>query len=387
MRIKSAGCTLLLLIGVLRPVPASAAPCYAALYPGKTGGARIQNAIHDVGCSTIYVDPVGPDGGNWNMETPITLTRSNVAVRSLDENRLPTLVATGTAWPGFAGMIIVDGQSEILFHRINLQGQKHSYNGFWVRNASRVTIEAGVTAGNIYHGIHANQACSHIEIAWNLFTDNGRIDVRTDTPDGSYHTNIDVHNNSMYGTLYGVALANCGGGSTLLRCTVVQNTIQPKKGTQPTDGSGIDLNRAPYALVAGNTITGAAGYFCLSGIECQPGRGITVDDTQNPLITNNGVEGAMQYGIVLANGAVASNRPWWLSGATVSGNTVRNNGDVGLLDARDPSDSKDHNTGNLFKDNIISGNGRSGCYSNAQKTTFSGNGPQVCPPQGKNPRQ
>src|SRR5262249_2852628 len=147
-------------------------------------------------------------------------------------------------------------------------------------------------------------------ISWTLFTDNGDIDVRTNTYDGTYHSNWLVHDNWMYGTLYGIAFENCGR-SVVLRCEATDNTIQPKTGSDSSGGSAVDLNRAHFALVSGNDIYGAAGYYCLPGIECHMGMGITVDDTQNTLIQYNRVDGAVLDGIVLANGAITANRPWW----------------------------------------------------------------------------
>jgi hypothetical protein len=302
-------CALLVLVGLLWTVPAYAGACYADLYVGKTGGAKIQSAIYDTYCSTIYVNPIGPDWGNWNLETPITVSRSGVTIRSLGDSLLPVLVATGTGWTKtkYPGMITIDGQTDVLLNRLNLQGNKQSYNGVWIRRSVRITVEAVVIARNIYHGVHATSSAStNIEVAWTLFADNGLIDVRTDTSDGTYHSNVLVHDSWMYGTLYGIAFANCGR-SDALRCEATDNTIQPKKGSDPNSGSGIDLNRAHNAFVSGNDIYGAAGYYCLAGIECQMAMGITVDDTRNTTIEYNSIEGAVMYGIVLANGAIPRN--------------------------------------------------------------------------------
>jgi len=184
----------------------------------------------------------------------------------------------------------------------------------------------------------------------------------------------------MYGTLYGISFANCGR-SEALRCEATHNTIQPKKGSDPFDGSGIDLNRAHNALVSGNALYGAEGYYCFTEIECRMGMGITVDDTQNATIESNSIEGAVIHGIVLANGAIAAHKPWWTSGNYVLNNTVIHNGEIGLVDARDESDAKDHNIYNVWGENTIFGNGWTGCYSNAQATTFYGNDGQDCSPQ------
>src|SRR5262249_50877624 len=139
-------CALVLLVGLLCSAPASAAACYANTYHGKTGGLRIQNAVNDTNCSTIYVNPNGPDRGNWNLEKPITLSRSNVIVRSTSESLLPVLLATGNDWVNYNGMIIIDGQFDILLHRLNLQGGKKSYSGVWLRHSRRITIDSGVIA-------------------------------------------------------------------------------------------------------------------------------------------------------------------------------------------------------------------------------------------------
>jgi hypothetical protein len=219
---------------------------------------------------------------------------------------------------------------------------------------------------------------SAIRINRSAFEDNGFIDVRTQTTDrNAFHSHVTVEDNTMHGTTYGVAFANCGGSSGTA-CVARNNQMKPKR-SDP--GTGLDLNRSHHAIVTGNRVLGL-GDTCAPGVTCRCGYGFTIDDTQNATITGNTVEGCTKDGILLGNGAVAENRPWYVSGNTVADNTIRGNSGLGLAAFRNPTDAMDNNMFNVFRNNRIDGNASGGCATNGVSNSFFGNGPQPCLAQG-----
>ena len=131
-----------------------------------------------------------------------------------------------------------------------------------------------------------------------------------------------------------------------------------------------------YALVEANQISGPNTFCSLSSptIECDCGRGTTVDDTQNATVTKNTVNGCQGDGILLANGAHPANKPWWVSGNYVRCNTVQSNGGYGLGSARNPLDPADHNIYNVWHDNTLALNSAGACFNNGEQNTFYNNG-------------
>jgi parallel beta-helix repeat protein len=215
----------------------------------------------------------------------------------------------------------------------------------------------------MFHGIHINGAPStDIRVSDVTFSNNGGVDVRTDTSDPSqYHGRVLVTNNVMSGSSYGVALSNCGDAPASA-CEVRDNTVSH------VAVSGVDLNRSRYTAVSGNRVSD-----CLNGLG--------VDDSQFATISNNTVQACRGDGIQMANGAVPANRPWSVSNNQVFNNTLLNNAGFGLASYGTKSDAGDRNESNTWTNNQISGNAKGGCDTNAAGNTFVGNAPQGCAPQ------
>ena len=334
--------------------------CRALNYFGANGGERIQNAINDTSCRTISIDDAGPDGsGVWHVTRGLTL-RSSIVI----ENRGASAAVLESIGGGTHPILIVEGQSDVTIRGLRLQGSLSS--GIRIDGSHRITVVQGTVSGSVRVGIRiTGSPSSDIAISQMAFQDNGGVDVRTDTTDwNAYHSHVVVTNNSMTGTLYGVALQNCGS-SPATACEVRNNTI---RSSPRLDGSGVDLNRSHHAIVSGNTISNG-------------GHGMTVDDNQNAIISQNTIQGCLGYGIVLANGARPANKPWILSGNQILDNTVSDNKLFGLASYRIPTDPDNRNELNVWRNNRISGNIAGGCSTNADQNTFSGNGPQACSPQ------
>lgn len=344
------------------PPPGASPNCHAINYPGLTGGERIQSAVNDAACATVYIAAAGPDAeGAWLLRAPVRL-RSNLTLTSTIDAAPATLRAQAGA---AIRLLVVDGESNVTIRHLTLHGARSAHTGVLVVGSSRVTFSNVAISGMTQLGIMIrDRPSADVTIASSTFEDNGYIDVRTETDNSNvYHSNVVIERSVMQGTTYGVALANCGG-SDASRCHVRDNVMRPKRNFP---GTGVDLNRSHSAVVSRNHIT-----------EC--GRGLTVDDTQNASIASNTIEGCSEDGILLANGAVVANRPWLVSGNTVVGNTVRNNGGVGLASYRIASDAGDRNMYNVFNNNQIQNNARGGCATNAEQQVFFGNGPQSCMP-------
>ena len=356
------------------PPPPGQPNCHALNYPGATGGARIQNAIDDASCSTVYIHPDGPDGGVWLIDRTLTL-RSNQTLTTADEARRPTLRAAAVI-----RLMAAERVTDVTLRRLTLDGARSGLTGVLVVASARVEFTQGRITRMRQFGIVVRDLppSSAIRINRSAFEDNGFIDVRTQTNDrNAFHSQITVEDNTMHGTTYGVAFANCGGTSGAA-CVARNNQMKPKR-SDP--GTGLDLNRSHHAIVTGNRVLGL-GDTCAPGVTCRCGYGFTIDDTQNATITGNTVEGCTQEGIVLGNGAVPENRPWYVSGNMIADNTVRCNGGLGLGAFRNENDPMDNNMFNVFRNNRIEGNAAGGCASNGISNSFFGNGPQACLPQG-----
>jgi parallel beta-helix repeat protein len=335
--------------------------CVALSYPGANGGERIQNAIHDTACATIFVDSTGPDrSGLWLVSRTIHL-RSNVVLEGGG-----AAATTLTPSQSIVDLLNIEDQSEITIQRIDIQSRKRAQHGIRIVAGRDVTITQVAVSGASVFGIAAlDTPSSNIRITQTSFQDNGVVDVRTDTANpAAHHSRVLILNNTMSGTLYGSALQNCGS-SQATACEIRDNTIAS---VADLAGSGVDLNDSHYAIVSGNRIS-----------PC--GNGLTVDDTRNASISQNTIQGCLRFGIVLANGARPSNRPWILSGNRVEDNTVSNNVNFGLASYRITTDPDNRNELNVWRNNRISGNTAGGCSTNADQNTFTGNGPQTCSPQ------
>jgi parallel beta-helix repeat protein len=341
--------------------PRPSAFCLALSYPGANGGERIQNAINDTACATIFVDSTGPDGsGLWLVSRTIHL-RSNVVLEG-------SVAAATTLTPSHSlvDLLNIEGQSGITIQQIDLQTFKRAQHGIRIAASHDVTITQVAVSGASVFGIAIlDTPSSDIRISQTSFQDNAVVDVRTDTTNPvAHHSRVLILNNTMSGTLYGSALQNCGT-SQATACEIRDNTIAS---VADLAGSGVDLNDSHYAIVSGNRIS-----------PC--GNGLTVDDTRNASISQNTIQGCLRFGIVLANGARPSNRPWILSGNRVEDNTVSNNVNFGLASYRITTDPDNRNELNVWRNNRISGNTAGGCSTNADQNTFTGNGPQTCSPQ------
>jgi Right handed beta helix region len=343
------------------PAASPTATCHAMAYAGATGGERIQNAINDTSCSTVEVDAGGPDaGGTWSIVKPVVL-RSNVILEGVGAPQ-PTLVAAAR-FSG-TGLLSLVGVSTVTVRNLTLANNSISPNGIWIQGSRTIAISRGAISGGLFHAVHLNTiASTDVRISEMVMSDNVNIGVRTDTPDPStFHARIVVRNNTMTGSKYGAALANCGN-SPATACEISDNTI-----TNAAE-SGLDLNRSHHATVSGNSVLAPCGV------------GITIDDVLNAQIARNKVSGCDSYGIALANGALPENQPWTLSGNQVTNNTVEDNGGYGLVSYRTRANAADRNEANVWADNRISGNAGGGCDTNAEQNTFTGNGPQACKPQ------
>jgi len=340
--------------------PAPTGICRAFLYPGDTGGARIQNAVNDTKCDTVSIDSVGPDtSGTWVVAQDIVL-RSNLV---LDSSGATPAVLTAAGGNLRVGLMRIEGRSNITMRRLSLQGGNKAPNGIWIAGSRDITVSQGTVSGALYHAVHiASTPSSNITISEVTLEDNGLIGVRSDTANlSSYHSRVLVTNSSMTASGYGVALANCGS-SPQTACEIRNNVIAR------VSESGMDLNRSPYAIVSGNDVS-----TCVNGI--------TVDDVRDSTISQNTIRGCTAYGILLANGAAPANRPWLLSGNQISGNTVSNSGLYGLASYGSLTDPNDRNDSNAWTNNRIDANRAGGCVANVVSNTFSGNGPQDCRPQ------
>jgi hypothetical protein len=336
--------------------------CRALEYPGGNGGDRIQNAIDDLACRTVSIDSSGPDSGRWLVTRTIDL-RSNLVLESPGPSPA-VLVAADGAWG--AGLLSVDAQSNITIRRLDLRNGKLAPNGIWISGSRNLTIEQGAISGALYTGVGLTEhPSSDVSVSGMTFDDNGIVDVRTDTNTASaYHARVIVANNTMSATRFGAALANCGE-SPATACAIRDNVM---RSARRLDSSAADLNRSHYGTVAGNRIADG-------------GLGITIDDTRSATISQNSVQSCLGDGILIANGAVPTNRPWVLTGNTVTENTVLNNAGFGLATYITPGDSADRNDLNVWNNNRIDGNAAGGCNTNALQNTFAANGPQECWPQ------
>jgi hypothetical protein len=364
---------------VTAPTPPSPSPppsnpanpsCQALNYPGATGGARIQNAINDQSCSTVYIHPDGPDaGGVWLVSQPLML-RSNQTITTAEEPRQPTLRSAASI-----RILMADRVTDVTLRRLTLDGARTAVAGVLITGSARVEFTLGRIVRMTVFGIVARDTpSSQIRITRSVFEDNGMIDVRTQTLErNTFHANVVVEDNTMSGTTYGLAFANCGG-SAAAACQARNNQMKPKR-SDP--GTGLDLNRSHAAIVSGNRVIGL-GDTCAPGVTCRCGRGFTVDDTQNAMITGNTIEGCTNEGILLGNGAVPENRPWYVSGNTIADNIVRNNSGAGMASFHNPADPFDNNIYNVFRNNRLEGNAVGGCATNTTGNTFFGNGPQAC---------
>jgi parallel beta-helix repeat protein len=345
----------------LRPTqaPSSDGVCLASMYPGGTGGERIQNAVDDAACRTVSIDQQGPDAGAWSVSRPIVL-RSDLVLEGSGSAQ-PVLTAIDSA--GGAGLLVIDRGSMISIRHVTLRSNKRAPNGIWIRGSRDITITQSIVSGATFNGIAITETpSSGITISETTVEDSGKVAVRTDTHDlSAYHSRVLVTNNVISNAPYGAALANCGN-SAAGACEIRDNQIVR------ISLSAIDLNRSHAAIVSGNQVSG--------GKNC-----ITVDDTQESLISGNTVSGCSGYGIVLANGAEAGNRPWSVSGNKVTNNTVLSNGRYGLAAYGSETDPSDRCESNTFANNRIEGNAAGGCNTSVRSNTFTGNGPQECRPQ------
>lgn len=341
--------------------PSNQGTCHARDYPGATGGERIQQAMVSGSCAIVTVDSAGPDaGGRWAFTSSVTL-RSGTILEGTQPH--PVLVALNGPWTE-TGMLLVSGLSNVTLRHLDIQGEDFALNGISIGGSTNITIDDVSISRMRIRGVHVRDLpSSDISILNSTFHGNGVIDVRTESS-GAPQTRVIVASNTMSGTFYGVAFADCGVSATT-RCEARTNTISPSGG----GGSGIDLNRGHYALVRGNVIHNSDKY------------GVSVDDTRNALITGNTVDGSRNEGIVLANGALAKHRPWSVSDNTVSGNTVTNSGGAGLASFHTTGDPGDTNANNIWQNNRIEGNQGGGCKTNVDSNSFIGNGPQACAPQ------
>lgn len=349
------------------PPPGPPGVCRALGYPGANGGERIQNAIDDMACGTIVIDSAGPDGsGAWFVSRAINL-RSNIVLEGSAASAI-TLTAVQGAWAGGMGLLDITGQSGITIRQVGIQGRKRAHQGIRIVASHDITITQVAVSGAAVFGIAIlDTPSSDIRIGQTSFHDNGVADVRTDTINpATYHSRVLALRNTMSGTLYGSALQNCGN-SQATACELRDNTIGSAANLT---GSGVDLNDSHHAIVSGNRIA-----------PC--GNGMTVDDTRNASISQNTIQGCLGYGILLANGARSANRPWILSGNQIVDNTVSNNRNFGLASYRIATDPDNRNEFNVWRNNRISGNAAGGCSTNANQNTFTGNGPQACPPQAR----
>src|SRR5438067_949310 len=108
------------------PPPPHSDTCRALEYPGANGGERIQNSIDDALCRTISVAESGPDGsGEWFVGRPIRL-RSGITLEGSDGSTAK-LIAIEGAWG--AGLLLIDGQSDVTIRRLSLQNSKLAPNG------------------------------------------------------------------------------------------------------------------------------------------------------------------------------------------------------------------------------------------------------------------
>jgi hypothetical protein len=366
---------------VTQPSSGPSGRCQASGYAGATGGQRIQRAIDDPACETVWVASAGPDaGGAWLVRQPVRL-RSNVALAG--EAAAPPRIRAQN--PAQTMVAVTDGRSNVAIRDLALEGAKLAATGILIAGSSGVRIERVSVSGMTALGVMIRDTpSSAITISESRFEDNGLIDVRTEIAGGAaWHSGVIVRSNSMRGSTYAVALANCGRDEAT-RCSVIGNLMKPKA---EFPGTGVDLNRSHAALVSSNDILGAGDRCSAAPVACECIRGITVDDTQWSTIIANVIDGCEGEGIVLANGGVPDNRPWLVASNSVVNNTVRNSGLVGLASYRDPANPDDRNHSNVFRDNRLVGNARGGCGSNAPGQTFAGNGPQVCGPNPTAVRQ
>jgi parallel beta-helix repeat protein len=341
------------------PPPVSGG-CRAQTYPGADGGERIQNAINDFTCTTISIDAVSPDGGGvWRVPRALSL-RSGIVLEGVGVSA-PVLVG-GTTDP----ILRIDAQSDIVIRRLNLQGSRS--NAIRIDGSRRILLTQGTVSSSTATGIRIMGApSSDVTISQMTFQNNGGIDVRTDTIDwNTYHARVSVTTSAMSASVFGVALSNCGT-SAATACEVRDNLISP---LMDAGGSGIDLNRAHYAVVSGNTISGG-------------GQGMTVDDNTFATITRNTIQGSLAYGILLANGVRPANKPWLITGNQITNNTVTGSRGFGLATYFVRNDPGDRNEFNTWSNNRIEGNVRGGCETNTDRNTFTGNGPQACAPQNR----
>jgi parallel beta-helix repeat protein len=336
--------------------------CQASMYPGATGKDKIQAAINDKDCPVVEIATVGPDaGGTWTATGDITL-RSNLILQGPTTGAKPTIQAAA-GYKG-AGMFRGDNLSNVTIRQLVIDGgTTFAPNAIWVRGCDHFTVVQNTIRNLSSHGLHFTVSpCSDLQVRENTFAAAGGVAVRVDTAvNTNYHARVTVTGNAFSGSNYGVALQNCGTDAGTA-CVVSTNTfVSPAL-------SAVDFNRVNYGSITNNVLSGTLA------------RGITIDDATHNTISGNTVPATADYGIVIANGAVAGNKPWSVSFNVVSGNTVSGSAGTALMmgASADPTDRNDHNT---FSDNTISGNAV-GCHQSPSvaNATWARNGPQPCTP-------
>lgn len=345
---------------------AISAVCQASAYTGATGRDKIEAALNDTHCRVIELATTGPDAaGVWAVNTQIRIPRSEVTIQG-PIGAPPTLLASGS-FSG-AGMFVSknsESHNEIVIRNLIMDGGNVALNGvWWNAGGTGFTVTQTTIKNMVLHGVHINTLpMSDVTVSGNTITDTGLIGVRTDTAvNTAYHARVSVTKNTISGSDYGVALANCGT-STLTACAVTDNAISS------VDLSGIDFNLVHYATMARNVLTALA-------LRC-----ITLDDATHDTITLNTCTGPPELGIVLANGALVANKPWHITDNTVSNNTVTGGGSTAVYLGASSDLVNDVNDNNAITNNTLSGNSV-GCGkgANVMHATFSGNGPDSCSP-------